>query len=78
MDLLFASHMLNAEGVNAVESIRHRFHTLLSVISPDLAGSGRYESIVRTKLEEARMMAVKAVAVQPRFQQAAPPPVVPG
>ena len=65
MDVIFASHKLNLDAEVKVQRVREHFDALLQGIQPDIAGGGRYESLTKTKLEEACMMAVKAIATQP-------------
>lgn len=69
MDALFKSHKLTPAGQGQVEHVKLSFDMLLDSIKLNIAGSGRYEAMVKTKLEEACMMAVKAVAVQPSNQE---------
>lgn len=69
VDPLFAHHALTPEGQEKVKDIRDRFSVLLTMLLPHLAGGGRYESMVRTKLEEACIFAIKAVTSQPSNQQ---------
>lgn len=75
MDTLFANHALNIDGLTKVQRIREHFNTLLKAIEPDLYGGARWDSITRTKLEEACFYAVKCVCVQPANQNRNSPPI---
>lgn len=68
----FQAFHLNEEGRIAVSMVRREFDELLTKITegPEpLCVPGRELSIVKTKLEEACMFAVKAVAKQERYQE---------
>lgn len=69
MDPIFRTHALSKEGQDKVDIIRQRFDDLLEEIAGNIAGGGRYEALTKTRLEEACMMAVKAVATQPANQE---------
>lgn len=69
MDDLFKAHHLTVGGVEKVNRVRETFDQCLQQLQKDMTGSGRYESMVKTKLEEACMLAVKAIAVQPANQE---------
>lgn len=58
---LFSSVKLNTDGLEKVDSIRHAFSNLLSELEVELPGNSREISIIKTKLEEASMYAVKAL-----------------
>lgn len=60
----FASHLLNDLGTDKAHLIGAAFRKLLSEIE-EHCPAGRYLSIVATKLEEAAMFAVKAMAEHP-------------
>ena len=68
---LFGTKKLNALGIQTVAEIRLDFETLLCQLHNRLGTSGREVAIVRTKLEEACMYAVKAVSLDPRYQEVA-------
>ena len=61
IDPLFSSIKLSEEGLHKVGNIRAAFSELLLQLEDDLPGNSREISIVKTKLEEASMYAVKAV-----------------
>lgn len=63
IDKLFASHQLNATGIQRVSYIRQDFTSMLNSIVTYCAASPREYAIVRTLLEEACMYAIKAVAL---------------
>jgi hypothetical protein len=76
----FQSHRLSPEGINKVERVKHMFNYLLESLTcinctehQVSIPQGRYLSIVKTKLEEACMFAVKAVSCDPANQM----PVLP-
>lgn len=62
---LFASHQLSPDAQKLVEAVRSIFDTTLAGLQPILTGSGRYDALVKTKLEEACMFAIKGISTQP-------------
>jgi hypothetical protein len=71
----FQSHRLNETGIKKVDQVKELFDDLLSELTNDiwafhspLLPEGRHLSIVKTKLEEACMFAVKAVSCDPANQ----------
>ncbi len=70
----FQTHRLNAEGIKKVERVKGLFDEFLrdlteESLTPDIQlPPGRHLSIVKTKLEEACMFAVKAVSCDPANQ----------
>ena len=76
IDPLFDSHKLNDEGVMAIGHIRASFTGLLRNIEATVGTekeSARALAICRTELERACLMAVKATAQNPKYQQASLP-----
>lgn len=69
MDPLFQSHKLNPGGLAKVEFTKNAFDDLLSNIKAHVPLQTREFSIVKTKLEEACMYAVKAIALDPANQK---------
>ena len=67
MNSLFGTHKLNKLGIGLVAAIRNEFEDLLSMLEAALP-TGRELSIVKTNLETACMYAVKAVSLDPRYQ----------
>ena len=61
IDPLFSSVKLSEDGMVLVNGIRLSFTQLLRQLEEILPGNSREISIVKTKLEEASMYAVKAV-----------------
>lgn len=58
---LFSSTKLSERGLEHVENIRVAFTKLLETLEEEIPGNSREISIIKTKLEEAGMYAVKAV-----------------
>jgi hypothetical protein len=71
IDPLFATYKLNDAGRAKAQSIAEAFTELLLDLEQLGALEGRHGSLVKTKLEEACQAAKKAVAVQPKYQEAA-------
>lgn len=65
----FTAHELNETGVARVADVRKLFSVHLNNLSSVVGEGGREMSIVKTKLEEACMFAIRAVAVQPENQK---------
>jgi hypothetical protein len=65
----FEFYSLNEEGVKATQRVAELFNNLLDELDP-LMGFGRYNALVRTKLEEASFFAKKSLAVQKPYQKA--------
>lgn len=64
MDPLFDTVQASQKQVEDIKFVRSEFDALLKNLEPALPLSGRYAAIVRTKLEEACMFAVKGVLVR--------------
>jgi hypothetical protein len=59
----FSTWPMHPQQVKAAEDIRHQFDQLLTNLELAIPpGNGRYLAIVKTKLEEACMFAVKGIA----------------
>ena len=66
----FEVHILNDDGIEKAQRIAAIFDgALTQLIEGGLIYQGRYQSIVRTKLEEAAFFAKKSMAVQPENQK---------
>lgn len=63
MDPIFDTVPASTEQQERIRFIRNEFDTLLKHVEPTMLSS-RYSSLVRTKLEEACMLAVKGVLVK--------------
>lgn len=63
----FAAHLLNSHGLEKTDRIRWAFSVLLSRMEEDVP-HGRELAIVRTKLEEACMFALRGVALADKNQ----------
>lgn len=61
---LFAQHALNANGHAVKAEVEEAFTELLLKLESITPLGGREGALVRTKLEEASMFAVKAVALR--------------
>jgi hypothetical protein len=59
MNIEFAKTDLNDDQKSNIEVTRHLFNELLENIKPYM-GEGRYLSVVKTKLEEACFLLIKA------------------
>lgn len=68
----FAPHLLNPQGVEKTNRIHWSFSVLLSRLEEDMP-AGRELAIVRTKLEEACMFALRGVALAAENQATAQP-----
>lgn len=68
----FTPHLLNAQGLEKSQRLRAAFSALLCEVEA-LLPAGRELAIVRTKLEEACMFAVRGVAVATESQAAVQP-----
>lgn len=66
----FEVHMLNEGGIEKAQRIAGIFDFALTrLIEEGLVPPGRYQAIVRTKMEEAAFFAKKALAVVPENQK---------
>ena len=68
----FSPHLLNADGLEKAHRLRWSFSVLLCRIEESMP-QGRELAIVRTKLEEACMFAVRGVALAPENRAAHQP-----
>lgn len=68
----FATHKLNAKGIEYAVAIAEAFDGVLEELAVlGCATNSREFSIAKTKLEEACFFAKKSMAIQPEHQQAA-------
>jgi hypothetical protein len=67
---LFATHKLNEKGVTRLGIIRSEFTRTLATIEALEITQGREYSRMKTFMEDACHAAVKAVSVDPKFQEA--------
>lgn len=68
MSPLFDTHRLNELGIGLVGQVRRTFDSALADLTRYCPTNSREFSIVKTKLEEACMFAVKSIAVAPENQ----------
>lgn len=67
----FSTHKLNAQGVKRAEFLAVVFSESLDEIEMLSGKDGRKMALVRTKLEEAKMLAVSAMAERSENQEPA-------
>lgn len=64
----FKSHILNGDGVGRTADVAKLYSVFLNNLEAVVGTDGREMAIVRTKLQEAKMFTVLAVAVKPENQ----------
>jgi hypothetical protein len=69
MNSEFEVHILNEGGIEKARTIADIFDRALNELTP-LMGPGRYNALVRTKLEEGSFFAKKAMAINVENQKA--------
>lgn len=62
MNSEFATQKLNILGQQRADLVRDAFDDLLNRLRRECPSDGRYFAIVKTKLEEACMFAIKAIS----------------
>lgn len=65
----YQSHNLNDDGLRKVAEVKMAFSELLNAVESAVPKPSRERSLVATKLQEACMFAVRAVAVLPENQE---------